>query len=519
MTVQITVFDGARCIGGSKIHLLAGKVGIFLDFGMNFAKYGRYFEEFVQPRAARGIHDLWVLDLIPHLEGVYRGDIFPGDFTVKDGKRIKVNAVFVSHAHLDHSGNIGLIDSSIPAYASGMTAAIIKAMQDCGRSSFEIEIAYASLRQATEQDPRVIATVKGATCQGRPVKIVDKVVDIDRLNSFWQQTFSSKKIDSIHLCSADSKIEDVDFRAFPVDHSIFGATAYAFETPAGWIVYSGDLRLHGIRGHLTQKFVDEVAELKPAALIIEGTSISETKGTSEDEVQVNCQNAVQQARGKLVIADFGPRNIERLQIFLQIARETGRKLLVTAKDAFLLYAMHLANNAIPDVLNEQNLGIFDEVKASRNKWEKDFIRTRYADKYISSQEVARDHGSYILAFGFFDLKHLLDVMPEEGIYVYSTSEAFSEEMEIDVRRLKNWLDFFRIKPVGFDVNRRGQLEFTKGYHASGHISGDELIEVVNRIKPQILIPVHTEKPELFREKLSGEPIEVRLPEEGIPIKL
>ena len=110
-------------------------------------------------------------------------------------------------------------------------------------------------------------------------------------------------------------------------------------------------------------------------------------------------------------------------------------------------------------------------------------------------------------------------MPEEGIYVYSTSEAFSEEMEIDVRRLKNWLDFFRIKPVGFDVNRRGQLEFTKGYHASGHISGDELIEVVNRIKPQILIPVHTEKPELFREKLSGEPIEVRLPEEGIPIKL
>ena len=60
--------------------------------------------------------------------------------------------------------------------------------------------------------------------------------------------------------------------------------------------------------------------------------------------------------------------------------------------------MHIANNAIPDVLNEQNLGIFDEVKASRNKWEKDFIRTRYADKYISSQEVARDHGSYNLAY-------------------------------------------------------------------------------------------------------------------------
>src|SRR4030042_7175131 len=106
MPTQITVFEGARCIGGSKIHLQIEDAGLFLDFGMNFGSYGKYFEEFVRPRAARGIHDLWVLNLIPHLEGIYRKDIFPAGFSTKSGKEVQVDAVFVSHAHLDHTGNI-----------------------------------------------------------------------------------------------------------------------------------------------------------------------------------------------------------------------------------------------------------------------------------------------------------------------------------------------------------------------------------------------------------------------------
>lgn len=515
MPTQVTVFDGAKCIGGSKIYLSDGDTGFFLDFGMNFAKYGKYFEEFVQPRTARGIYDLWVLDLIPHIEGIYRPDIFPSDFIAKKGIPLKVDAIFISHAHLDHSGNIGLLDPSIPVYASGMTAVIIKAMQDCGQSTLTNEIAYTAPREAAKNDPRAIATIRSAICSGRPAKIVDSSINIDRLNDFWTQTFSSKKIESIQLSAANSKIGNIDFKAFPVDHSIFGATAYAFETSVGWIVYSGDLRLHGTKGYQTQRFVEELEKLKPAALIIEGTNISETKGTSEDEVYANCREAVKQSQGELIVADFGARNIERLLIFLEIAKEFDRKLLVTAKDAFLLYAMHLADQNMPDILDEPNLGIFDEVKATSNKWEKDFIRAQFAHKYVSSKEVAKSREGYILAFSFFDLKHLLDVMPSGGVYIYSTSEAFSEEMEIDVRRLKNWLDFFNIKPIGFNINEQSELEFIKGYHASGHISGTELIEVIKTVKPKILIPVHTEKPEFFKEKLTGEPIEVRLPEEGI----
>jgi len=56
-------------------------------------------------------------------------------------------------------------------------------------------------------------------------------------------------------------------------------------------------------------------------------------------------------------------------------------------------------------------------------------------------------------------------------------------------------------------------------HASGHAGGDELAEFVRSVKPEILIPIHTEHPEWWDETLRGNGIEVRKPEIGksIPI--
>ena len=55
---SITVYDGASTIGGNKIYVENGGPGVFLDFGLNFTKYGRFFQEFLTERTSRGIHDL-----------------------------------------------------------------------------------------------------------------------------------------------------------------------------------------------------------------------------------------------------------------------------------------------------------------------------------------------------------------------------------------------------------------------------------------------------------------------------
>ncbi|MCK4826300.1 hypothetical protein KA005_61730, partial [bacterium] len=36
-----------------------------------------------------------------------------------------------------------------------------------------------------------------------------------------------------------------------------GACAWGIETSSGWVIYSGDLRLHGKRAELARKFIEE----------------------------------------------------------------------------------------------------------------------------------------------------------------------------------------------------------------------------------------------------------------------
>ncbi len=89
----------------------------------------------------------------------------PGDVNLSSVFNVKVDAVFLFHAHMDHVGNAGLIDTNIPIIASPVSAAILKAMIDCGSAVMESEVAYAASRKALEEDTRIIATITIAVFQ------------------------------------------------------------------------------------------------------------------------------------------------------------------------------------------------------------------------------------------------------------------------------------------------------------------------------------------------------------------
>ncbi len=57
-------------------------------------------------------------------------------------------------------------------------------------------------------------------------------------------------------------------------------------------------------------------------------------------------------------------------------------------------------------------------------------------------------------------------------------------MLIDYGRLHNRLKHFN---MGFVQS-----------HASGHATGDEIREMVKEIDPRVLLPIHTEHPEMMR---------------------
>ncbi|WAC05127.1 MAG: MBL fold metallo-hydrolase [Methanoregula sp.] len=105
---SITIHDGAEPIGGNKIHVEHKGRGVFLDFGTNFFKTSQFYSGFLQNRASRGISDALALNIIPSLN-IYRKDLVPADVNVAGFAACPVDAVLLSHAHVDHFGASRLI--------------------------------------------------------------------------------------------------------------------------------------------------------------------------------------------------------------------------------------------------------------------------------------------------------------------------------------------------------------------------------------------------------------------------
>lgn len=506
-TMRLVVLDGALTVGGTKLYLESGGTGLLLDFGINYKRWGLYFEEYLKPRAARGLLDLLALGLAPPVGGIYRSDLFPQGYH-PPLPELPVEGVLISHAHLDHCGLLGLLRPEIPVHASALSAAVMKAVQESGQLDYYSELAYVNPRLPREEDPRALRGTdwRKGSYLGRHWMITDGMGEPLKAFLISPPNPRGRGLTSQPVEESTGRIGNLAYRAFPVDHSIPGAAAYAFETERGWAVYTGDLRLHGGRGELTQAFVAAAQGLRPHLLIIEGTraGISGPR-TSEAAVYENALKLVLEHEGELVLADFGPRNIERLRSFLMIAQEAGRRLLVLAKDAHLLRAIAAAAPEW-DLLRHPHLGVFDEVKVEPRGWEEQ-IRQHYSEKLVQLEEVHREPGQFILAFSYWDLKHLLDLAPRGGLYIYSSSESYTEEQEIDMRRLWNWLQFFGFEVAGF-LLEGSEPRFPAGLHASGHASGEDLLWMAKEIQPELLLPVHTERPEFFRESLRGEPISV-----------
>lgn len=500
----ITIFDGAQGIGGNKILIEGERGNLFLDFGKNFGKYGLYYEEFLKNRDSRGIHDLVQLDLIPKLN-IYRSDLLPTDVRMSTYPSPEIAAVLVSHAHVDHIGNIGLLDIGIPIVASPLSLAIMKGMQDSGTSSAETDAYYASPKSPIddsglllESDKRIPHTCRNSFCTAGPGE--ELVAFLSQRPG--QDGKGAKKYQPAKCLPLDNAALPFKVIPYEVDHSIFGATAYLLQGNEA-IAYTGDMRLHGKLGDRTRDFVHHAKDA--SVLITEGTRAGRGTGpegdgaggitTSEQMVYETCRAASDDIKG-LIIADFSPRNFERLETFIRIAEETGRTLVVTAKDLYLLHALECADG----VCRHHPVGIYGELtNMSRRKWETEVVMDKAYGQYVSHGELNQNPDQYIVCFSFYDMKHLLDIKPEGGVYIYSSCEAFSEEMEIDFRRLWQWIHRFGFEARGFSLDEKDKPVFDSRYHASGHASREDLAWVIDQVDPDILIPVHTDNPRWFAD--------------------
>ena len=307
------------------------------------------------------------------------------------------------------------------------------------------------------------------------------------------------------------KVGDIEVVAYEVDHSLPGAAAYLIHASEGSILYTGDFRFHGYLGDKTREMVEEVSTEDIAAVITEGTRVTQETGTSEVEVYTHAKKLAEDTPG-LVVTTFPARDLTRLSTFYRIACETGRKLVIDFTQAYLLEQFSKVSDRYPRS-DDPNICLFaarkswgiagrDDVPSNVDgicypgnirdqdygTWEREYLHRENTVNFLDLQ----DQKEYLLVMSYFQLNQLIDVNPVEGSkYLRSVTEPFSDEMRLDAERVQNWLDLFKLDLYG--------MESEDKLHASGHASGPELKDILHKIRPKNVIPIHTEHPELFHD--------------------
>ena len=449
--MKISFYGGVQEIGGNKILLEDDDTRIFLDFGMSFSRYGEFFEEYLKPRVSCGMGDFAAMGLIPRIQGIYREDLlqFLGWSVHAEPA---VDAVLLSHMHLDHAAYVSFLDEQIPIYCTDISKRIAKVILEAGTRRIDKEIYNYKCRPIINRHVAPIERRFELVEPGKPFKV----------GSF-----------EILPC--------------PVGHSIPGAVAYVVYAPNGIVAYTGDLRLRGPDGELTGNFIEEARSPIPDVLLCEGTRIDSTESRTEDDITRDCNQILSRAK-QLVFADYADRDIGRFKTFYQLALKHGRKLVISKKDAYLLKELEGTGLNLPKIQNEDIKIYIDRRRTGRyvesdyREWQKPFLAMPNA---VKGDFVHKNQGELIVHLGFFDINELLDMRPKLGsVYIHSTSEPHNEEQRIDEERLNNWLSFFQLPRLHV--------------HASGHANGLDLMQMIEEIRPKKLIPIHTEHPELFK---------------------
>jgi ribonuclease J len=460
---SLTFYGGVNEIGGNKILLEDKDTKVFLDFGKGFSRRARFFEEFINPRVANGIVDFLHMGLLPDIEGVYRDDLMK----MAGRKKMKpnVDAVLLTHAHSDHADYISFLHEDIPIYMGETCHLILKALEERSNRDIEREILSYKPRPSNRND-----------------EPIQRKINMFRTGDRFK--IGSLEVEPIH-----------------VDHSIPGAYGFIIYTSSGPIAYTGDIRLHGTKSQMTRDFIEKTKEVKPIALLAEGTRIKdEEKQESEEKVYKDSDKIVSNT-DRLVLVDFNFKDVDRLRTFYNIAKENERKFVVKLSDAyFLKWLSKDPKLNVPDV-DDESIVIYTPKKGSGTYSDSDYRGKE--EQFVgrnnawTAEQIAVKESKVLGAIGFFSFTALIDIKPEPGaVYIHSASEPHNEEQVIDKRRIDNWIAHF------------GMNKFQS--HCSGHARGRDLIEAVSEINAKMLFPIHTEHPDAYNGTVS----KITIVEEG-----
>ena len=249
-------------------------------------------------------------------------------------------------------------------------------------------------------------------------------------------------------------IGNIHIRPLVIDHSAADSYMFVIEAEGKRVLYTGDFRMHGLRHHVLEKLVSTyIGEVD--VLITEGTLLSRDADDHISEVAVLDDISSYIQDGKYVFVMCSSTNIDRIMGIWQ-NMPTDKVLICDA------YQKRILDTVINNVYYESSLYRRHDSPLVLNKGP-------YPKYYM-------DHGFVSLVRGTENFVSLIKEFPKDDVrIIYSMWTGYIEENLLLQDLLNTYPSYI--------------------CHASGHVSKNDLVQFMELVNPDIVIPVHTDTPE------------------------
>lgn len=356
--MEIVIHRGARQVGGTCIEVTSGTSRILLDFGLPLSfEFGDDIESFLpQP-------------LFSELANASK----------------KVNAVFLSHAHLDHYGLVGYLPNNIPIYLSTATKSLMR----------------------------------------------------------FNEQFTPNKIGTINTIEFQSynpiKINNFTITPFLMDHSAFDAHGFLVETEQKSVFYTGDFRGHGLNKRLTTELASKLPKLD--VLLMEGTVIGERENEffqTEEEIEKKFIEIGKKYSGPILVT-VPSQNIDRVTSLYRATKQLNRQLIIDLYSAELFNRLKQFTGSLPQAESKNVSAWYPFIQRENLALEKLYWVMKKHKKWKRQlPELAKESTNPVIFLRppfrkeigrHFDLS--------KAVWVYSMWPGYLERSEA-LQRLSNW---------------------------------------------------------------------------------
>lgn len=283
--------------------------------------------------------------------------------------------------------------------------------------------------------------------------------DIMRLSSAhsWKKDEAlCKRIETIRTFSAGVPflIGDIQITPFSIDHSAADSYLFLIEADGKRVLYTGDFRLHGVRGETMDKILDRRIG-KVDVVVTEGTTVSRSEHEVVTEWDLQKRVKAYLRQYKYVFVLCATTNLDRI-FALARAVPRGKYCICDDYQKMLVETVSKHWNGISSFYEMPKLLSF-----------KYHPPARFAE--LGGLMFVRANSKFEAIIRQYD--------PAQSILLYSM-----------------W-DGYRTKPGSTIPDFLSLTGTWAELHTSGHASPDDLRHVIEKADPEIVIPMHTDAPQ------------------------